>query len=118
MKKLLIYLALLLSFFNCQVQKKGIIGQLENYSEDHKVYLLQISNPDQFYATKLSLLLDSSEIDIKGRFEFTNFNDLDTSFIYRLNIVNKNEKPMYVLRDYEHNNYVFVVNEKVPLFRK
>lgn len=83
--------------------------------QDVKVYLLKIDSPEDFYRVSYLDVIDSTEIEDDGSFVFADFGALDANYVYRLNFVKKGGNPGGTNRSYPSNNYIFVVNEGVPV---
>lgn len=109
---ILLYLLLITSLANAGSLK----GRLDNAEGFQWIYLLRVSNPSEFYAGAYRLIIDSAEVTESGAFMFHQFSDLDTSLVYRLNLVHDGVSPAHIGRDYVANNYAFVVNDGSDLF--
>jgi len=97
---------------SAQNKENGLFGKLEvPIGQSMKVYLAKISSPDKFYTSAPRLIIGSTTIDSTGHFQFPDFNELDPRYAYRITVVDKNDTPAKLVRDFESNNYLFLINE-------
>lgn len=115
-KHTFIFWAIIAILSSCEDIKSPLSGQLSGVTDDmQNIYLLKISTPDEFYVGSNRLVIDSAKIDENGKFIFDQFHTLDKSYMYRLNLVTKDEPASKIIRDYQSNSYVFLINDGYPI---
>jgi|GEM_PF-3592336 len=106
---------ILFSTFVSFSQNFSLSGILTYSNQDSgiKVYLLKINSLDQLFSGSRLSVVDSSVIDIKGYFEFTNAGVIEPNTFYRLNVVNTTMyNPGAINMVGTHENFAFFLLNK------
>lgn len=85
-------------------------GTLEGSEKGDRIFLSKIERMKDFHTATMRIIVDSATVDGNGHFEFSNFSQIDSSYLYRLGVLKKGESPSTIRRDYIGNNYLFAAS--------
>lgn len=114
--KLLFKFLILVLFHSCMSEKETVLeGKFINNEGIRYGYIIELPDINRFFSPGAFHIIDSFPINEDGSFAYDKLHRLDPGRLYRLDIYKDSTLIGEFIRDFQHNNFIFFINDKKPI---